>query len=83
MDSGLHKPTKRLQSDHRRFPEHAVCARRPQGAKRDGKGFTDKSIELFMQDKLAPVDAAMAKMTTSELHCEAVDKCLQLFCGWG
>ena len=36
-----------------------------------------------MQDKLAPVDAAMAKMTTSELHCEAVDKCLQLFCGWG
>jgi alkylation response protein AidB-like acyl-CoA dehydrogenase len=25
----------------------------------------------------------MAKMTTSELHCEAVDKCLQLFGGWG
>ncbi|WP_439620182.1 acyl-CoA dehydrogenase family protein [Hyphomonas sp.] len=45
--------------------------------------FTDKCIELFMQDKLDPVDAAMAKMTTSELHCETVDKCLQLFGGWG
>ena len=45
--------------------------------------FTDKCIELFMAGKLDPVDAAMAKMTTSELHCEAVDKCLQLFGGWG
>ena len=45
--------------------------------------FTDKCIELFMQDKLDPVDAAMLKMVTSELHCEAVDKCLQLFGGWG
>jgi alkylation response protein AidB-like acyl-CoA dehydrogenase len=45
--------------------------------------FTDKCIELFMQGKLDPVDAAMAKMVTSELHCEAVDKCLQLFGGWG
>lgn len=45
--------------------------------------FTDKCIELFMDGKLDPVDAAMAKMITSELHCEAVDKCLQLFGGWG
>ena len=45
--------------------------------------FTDKCIELFMDGKLDPVTAAMAKMTTSELHCEAVDKCLQLFGGWG
>jgi acyl-CoA dehydrogenase len=45
--------------------------------------FTDKCIELFMAGELDPVDAAMAKMTTSELHCEAVDKCLQLFGGWG
>lgn len=45
--------------------------------------FTDKCIELFMADKLDPVDAAMAKMVTSELHCETVDKCLQLFGGWG
>ncbi len=45
--------------------------------------FTDKCIELFMKGELDPVDAAMAKMVTSELHCETVDKCLQLFGGWG
>jgi acyl-CoA dehydrogenase len=45
--------------------------------------FTDKCIALFMQGNLDPVDAAMAKMVTSELHCETVDKCLQLFGGWG
>lgn len=45
--------------------------------------FTDKCIELHMAGKLDPVDAAMAKLVTSELHCEAVDKCLQLFGGWG
>jgi alkylation response protein AidB-like acyl-CoA dehydrogenase len=45
--------------------------------------FTDTCIALFMAGKLDPVDAAMAKMTTSELHCEVADKCLQLFGGWG
>ena len=45
--------------------------------------FTDRCIELFMAGRLDAVDAAMAKMTTSELHCEAVDRCLQLFGGWG
>jgi alkylation response protein AidB-like acyl-CoA dehydrogenase len=45
--------------------------------------FTDKCIDLFMQGKLDAVDAAVAKMVTSELHCETVDKCLQLFGGWG
>jgi alkylation response protein AidB-like acyl-CoA dehydrogenase len=45
--------------------------------------FTDKCIELFMAGKLDPVDAAMAKMHTSNLHCRAVDECLQLFGGWG
>jgi alkylation response protein AidB-like acyl-CoA dehydrogenase len=45
--------------------------------------FTDKCIELFMKGELDFVDAAMAKMVTSELHCETVDKCLQLFGGWG
>lgn len=45
--------------------------------------FTDKCIELFMQGRLDPVDAAMAKMSTTDLHCRAVDECLQLFGGWG
>ncbi|MBX3573556.1 MAG: acyl-CoA dehydrogenase family protein [Mesorhizobium sp.] len=45
--------------------------------------FTDKCIDLFMQGKLDPVDAAIAKMLTTELHCKAADECLQLFGGWG
>lgn len=45
--------------------------------------FTDRCIALFMAGKLDPVDAAMLKMVTSELHCETADKCLQLFGGWG
>lgn len=45
--------------------------------------FTDKCIELFMAGKLDPVDAAIAKMLTTELHCRAADECLQLFGGWG
>lgn len=44
---------------------------------------TDKCIELFMAGKLDPVDAAVAKMLTTELHCKAADECLQLFGGWG
>ncbi|PWR25278.1 acyl-CoA dehydrogenase family protein [Zavarzinia aquatilis] len=44
---------------------------------------TDKCIELFMQGKLDPVDAAIAKMITANLHCKAVDECLQLHGGWG
>ncbi len=45
--------------------------------------FTDKCIELFMQGKLDAVDAAMAKMLTTELHCKTADECLQFFGGWG
>ncbi|MEQ8365913.1 MAG: acyl-CoA dehydrogenase family protein, partial [Roseicyclus sp.] len=45
--------------------------------------FTDKCIELFMEGKLDPVDAAKAKLLASELHCKVVDECLQLFGGWG
>ena len=45
--------------------------------------YTDKCISLFMEGKLDAVDAAIAKMFTSEVHCETVDECLQLFGGWG
>jgi len=45
--------------------------------------FTDTCISLFMEGKLDPVDAAIAKMLTTELHCKAADDCLQLFGGWG
>jgi acyl-CoA dehydrogenase len=48
-----------------------------------GRIMTDRCIELFMNDELDPIDAAMAKMFLSNLHCKTVDECLQLFGGWG
>jgi len=48
-----------------------------------GRVFTDKCIDLFMKGELDPVEAAMAKMYTANLHCKAADECLQLFGGWG
>jgi len=36
-----------------------------------------------MKGELDAVDAAMAKMWLSNLHCKVVDECLQLFGGWG
>jgi alkylation response protein AidB-like acyl-CoA dehydrogenase len=48
-----------------------------------GRVFTDECIERFMAGELDEVDAAMAKMWLSNLHCKVVDECLQLFGGWG
>ena len=48
-----------------------------------GRVFTDKCIANFMKGELDAVDAAMAKMWLSNLHCKVVDECLQLFGGWG
>jgi len=48
-----------------------------------GRIFTDECIERFMAGKLDEVDAAMAKMWLSNLHCRVADECLQLFGGWG
>ncbi|WP_290866526.1 acyl-CoA dehydrogenase family protein [Aquabacterium sp.] len=48
-----------------------------------GRQFTDACIASFMKGELDAVDAAMAKMWLSNLHCKVVDECLQLFGGWG
>jgi alkylation response protein AidB-like acyl-CoA dehydrogenase len=48
-----------------------------------GRQFTDQCIANFMKGELDAVDAAMAKMWLSNLHCKVVDECLQLFGGWG
>jgi alkylation response protein AidB-like acyl-CoA dehydrogenase len=48
-----------------------------------GRVFTDECISKFMRGELDSVDAAMAKMWLSNLHCKVVDECLQLFGGWG
>ena len=48
-----------------------------------GRVFTDRCIELQLQGKLDPVDAAAVKMQLSDLHNRVVDECLQLHGGWG
>jgi len=48
-----------------------------------GRVFTDQCVAKFMRGELDAVDAAMAKMWLSNLHCKVVDECLQLFGGWG
>jgi len=48
-----------------------------------GRVFTDHCIRKFIDGQLDEVDAAMAKMWLSNLHCRVADECLQLFGGWG
>lgn len=48
-----------------------------------GRVFTDECIKKFMEGKLDEIDAAMAKMWLSNLHCKIADECLQLHGGWG
>jgi acyl-CoA dehydrogenase len=45
--------------------------------------FLDRCIELHLERKLSAVDAAMLKLTTTELQGRVMDQCLQLFGGWG
>ena len=45
--------------------------------------FTDWCISRFMQGELTPVDAAKVKLLVTDLHCKAVDQCLQFFGGYG
>jgi len=43
----------------------------------------DRCIELHLESRLDAVDAAIAKMTTTEMQGNVMDRCLQLFGGWG
>ena len=45
--------------------------------------FIDRCIELHVDGASDAVDAARAKMITTELTGVVTDKCLQLFGGWG
>lgn len=45
--------------------------------------FVDRCTELHMKGELDSVDAAMAKMVTTELQFKVMDECLQLHGGWG
>src|SRR5260221_4468807 len=45
--------------------------------------FVDRLTELLLAGALDAVDAAIAKLTTTELQGRAMDECLQLFGGYG
>ncbi len=45
--------------------------------------FVDRCVELHMAGSLDAVDAAAAKLVTTELQGRVIDRCLQLFGGWG
>jgi acyl-CoA dehydrogenase len=45
--------------------------------------FVDRCIAMHLKGKLEANDAAMAKMLSSEMMCDLLDECLQLFGGYG
>jgi alkylation response protein AidB-like acyl-CoA dehydrogenase len=48
-----------------------------------GRSFVDDCIGRYSCNELDSVDAAMAKLYTTDLHCEVVNECLQFFGGYG
>lgn len=45
--------------------------------------FVDRCIEMHLKGEFDPVDAACAKLVTTELQGKVMDECLQFFGGWG
>ena len=45
--------------------------------------FIDRCTELHLRGELDATDAAAAKLLTTELQGRVMDRCLQLFGGWG
>jgi acyl-CoA dehydrogenase len=43
----------------------------------------DKALKELVDGELSPADAAMVKLFTSEMQARVVDRCLQLFGGYG
>jgi acyl-CoA dehydrogenase len=47
------------------------------------EAFLDKALLLHFEGKLTPADAAQIKLYTTEVQARVVDRCLQLFGGYG
>lgn len=48
-----------------------------------GRTMVDHCIQLYLDGKLDAATASMAKFWCSDMQCRVVDKCLQLFGGYG
>ncbi|WP_094025654.1 acyl-CoA dehydrogenase family protein [Nocardia cerradoensis] len=70
------KPLFDLQNTRFELAECATTAR-------IGRGFVDELIVRHLRGDLDPVTAAMAKYWTTEQQCSVIDRCLQLFGGYG
>lgn len=47
------------------------------------RAYFEHCVEKYRQDAMSSTDAAILKLQLSELQCRAVDRCLQLFGGYG
>ena len=47
------------------------------------QAYLDDCVSALNADELTPVDAAKAKLASTELQKKVVDRCLQLFGGYG
>jgi acyl-CoA dehydrogenase len=48
-----------------------------------GKTLTDHCIERYLEGSLDAATASIAKMWVSDMQCKVIDKCLQIFGGYG
>jgi acyl-CoA dehydrogenase len=48
-----------------------------------GRVFVDRCVELLLANKLDPATASMAKYWLTDLENKIIDRCLQLFGGYG
>jgi len=48
-----------------------------------GKTLTDHCIERYLDGTLDAATASMAKMWVSDMQCKVIDRCLQIFGGYG
>lgn len=48
-----------------------------------GWAYLDQCIHRFLKDELTSEEAAIAKLSTTEMQCKIIDDCLQMHGGWG
>ncbi len=84
VDARVRQGAQGLRPDDRLVPEHEVRAP-PKSPPRSRwlRRFVDKCVLALNDERLSAEDAAMAKWWCTELQKRAVDRCLQLFGGYG
>ncbi|MDO6461895.1 acyl-CoA dehydrogenase family protein [Granulosicoccaceae sp. 1_MG-2023] len=48
-----------------------------------GRAYFDQCLQRYTAGQMSAVDAATLKLTLTEMQCRSVDRCLQLFGGYG